>query len=248
MAALALALIHLIAGRPLRVDRTTAVRLMLLGGVAYASETWLFFSALELAPASLLSLVFYSFPLITAVIAAVTRIEPFRPTTAVALILGSAGVLTVFGVARGDLRGPLLALGAAAAVAVYFILAGLLVRGVPASVAATWTAAGAALSLSASAVLSRAGWTLGVLPGGLALGLLTVVAFTALYAAFSRIGSARAAIAQMFEPVVTVVLAALLLGERITGRVALGALLIISSLPVLSIRGRRTAPPAADSI
>ncbi|MDQ3981107.1 MAG: DMT family transporter [Actinomycetota bacterium] len=63
-----------------------------------------------------------------------------------------------------------------------------------------------------------------------------------LFRAIALIGSARAAVASMLEPVATVVLAALLLDESITLRVVLGAVLVVSALPVLA-----TSPPVADS-
>lgn len=237
------------AGTTLGLPRALVFRLLLLGAAAFAAETWLFFTALELAPAGVVSLVFFSFPLITAVIAFSFKLEPARPRTFVALALGSAGVASIFGIAGTDLRGLLLALASAVAVAVYFVLAGILIRGVPPAVAAAWTASGAAVSLSLAAVLSGQALPRAAVPAGVGLGLLTTMAFVALYAAIARIGAPRAAVAQMFEPVVTVVLAAILLGEAITARVALGALLIVSALPVLSGVGRRrSTPPAPDSL
>ncbi|MCA1707605.1 MAG: DMT family transporter, partial [Actinobacteria bacterium] len=81
------------------------------------------------------------------------------------------------------------------------------------------------------------------------LGVATVVAFVGLYAAIGKIGSSRASIAQMLEPIVTVLLGALVLSERLSWRIGLGAALIVSSLPMLAATGHEgDVPPAPDSL
>jgi drug/metabolite transporter (DMT)-like permease len=76
----------------------------------------------------------------------------------------------------------------------------------------------------------------------ISLGVATAFAFVLLYRAIALIGSARVAVASMFEPVATIVLAALLLDEAITARVALGAVLVVAALPILATAPRVEAP------
>ena len=236
---------HALAGRTVAAPRRKLVALLVLGGAGYAFESSLFFLALERAPAAIIELIFYSFPLWVNLIGLAIGLERWRTGVAVALLLGSTGVALIFTVQLDSLAGPLLALGAAVAVALYFIAAQLVIEDVEPSVAATWTAAGAAVSLSLTGLL------LGQpLPGGAwapaaALGIATAFAFFGLYGAIARIGSARTSIANMFEPVTTIFLAALILDERLTVRILAGAALVISALPVLL----RTpaAPASADA-
>jgi drug/metabolite transporter (DMT)-like permease len=76
------------------------------------------------------------------------------------------------------------------------------------------------------------------------LGLASAIAFVALYGAIARLGSSRSAIAAMLEPVTTVLLAAWLLNEALSWRIAAGAALVVSALPVLALTARGTnAPP-----
>lgn len=240
---------HRIRERSLVIDRSQVIRLMLLGGIAYGFESSLFFKALELAPAGIVSLVFFSYPLITAFLTFTLGLEPFRAGTFVALLLGIIGVVAIFDAGPADLAGPLFALAAAAAVAVYFVVATIFMHGIEPSVGATWTALGAAITTSAAGFLGgqslpQSAWTTAV-----ALGAVTTVAFTALYGAMRLIGSSRTAVAQMLEPVVTVAIATLFLGERLTTRIALGAALIISSLPILATTGHdRDVPAPPDSL
>lgn len=219
--------------RSLAVGRGNVTRLLLLGGLGYAVEASLFFAALERAPAGVVALIFYSFPLWTNVIGFATGLERFRPTLAVALALGSGGVALIFSLPEGGLTGPLLALGAAVAVALYYVAAQLWAQDIDPAVAATWTAVGAGLALSGAGIATSSAMPPAALWTAAGLGVATVVAFITLYGAIARIGSARSTIAAMLEPVVTVLLAAVILGEDLSWRMGAGAVLVVSSLPVL---------------
>lgn len=230
----------------LRVGRRKAVRLLGLGALGYGVESTFFFMALERAPASIVGLVFYSFPLWTTLLALSLKLERFDRKLLIALLLGSLGVGSIFSIASTSVTGPLFALAAAVVVAMFYIAAQVLTADTPASVAATWTAIGAAGALWAVALLTRAGLPAAALGHAIALGVATAIAFITMYGAIVRIGSSRAAIANMVELVTTILLAALLLGEDITTRVAIGALLVLSAIPILAIK--RTEPvTAADA-
>ena len=242
-----LGLFHLVTRRSLRVSRNAMWKLFVLGGVSYGLETLLFFAALERAPAGVVALIFYSYPLWTVLISFVTRLEPFRWRLVVALVVGSAGVIVVFSPERGGLAGPLFALGAAVAVAVYFILMQVALRDVDPAPAAFWTSAGAALLMISGALVTRDPLPSDAYAPAFTLAAASAIAFMTLFAAITRIGSSRSAVAAMIEPIATIVLAAFLLDEEITLRVVIGAALVVSALPLLAVT-RRKEIPAADSI
>lgn len=233
--------LHAVTGRSLLVERRKLVALLLLGGAGYAVESSLFFLALDRAPAAIAELIFFSYPLWVNLMGLATGLERFRPRVLVALMLASAGVVLIFSVHGGSVAGRVLALVAAVAVAVYFLCAQVIMRGVPASVGATWTATGAAVSLTVTGVVLRQSLPAAALPHAAALGLATALAFFGLYGAIKRLGSARTSIVTMLEPVTTVFLAALVLGEDLTPRVLAGAALVLAALPVLL----RSTPEAA---
>ena len=218
--------------------RRQATGLFLLGAFGYAFEASLFFAALENAPASVVGLVFYSYPVWTALIGLATGLESYRPQLVAALVLGTAGVALVFSAPVTGLKGPLFALAAAVAVAFYLIGIQVWTKGVDPSASAMWTSAGAACSTGVVALVARQSFPIGATRHAAALGLASAIAFVALYAAISRIGSSRAAIAAMMEPVTTVVLGAMFLDETITWRVVGGAVLVLAALPVVALRGR----------
>lgn len=238
---------HMVMRRSLTLRRSQLVRLLLLGGVGYAFESTLFFAALERAPAAVVGLIFYSYPLWTTIVGLLTGLETFRISIIAALLSGTLGVALVFSVARADPVGALLALAAAFAVTGYFVAAQLFVRDVEPSVAATWTAVGAAATLSAASVMRQVSLPAAAMAPALGLGVVTAFAFAAMFGAISRIGSARTGIAMMLEPVTTVVLAALILEEQITLRVGVGAALVITALPLLLATRPEQPRPVATS-
>src|SRR5687767_7526377 len=139
LAALFLALYHRLRGISLRLDRGPLARTLLAGGFLYGFEATLFFAALQRAPASVVGLVFYSYPIWTTLLGFATGLERFRWRLVGSLALGVAGVALVFSAPTTSLAGPLFALAAAVVVAVYMMVMQVLLRGIPASVAAMWT-------------------------------------------------------------------------------------------------------------
>lgn len=242
-----LALFHVAARRRLWPGRRNAVRLLLLGSLAYAAEAALFFMAAERAPASVVGLVFFTYPTWTALLAFATRMERYSHRTAAALLLGSAGVVVIFSIRLGSLAGPLFALGAAMSLAVYLLVAQVIAAPVSSSVAATWVSAGAALAFGAATLVTGSPLAADAVDEAALLGAASAVAFALLYWAISLIGSTRVTIAGTLEPVSTIALSALLLGESVTPRVLLGAALVVAALPVLATAPSRSAEAAAPA-
>jgi drug/metabolite transporter (DMT)-like permease len=248
LATLLIVIFCLATRRRLWPGRQGAVKLLLLGGFGYGLEASLFFLALEHAPAGVVGLIFYSFPIWTNIIGIVTGLEPPSLRVLIALVVGTAGVASIFAVSGAGLLGPLLALAAALVVAVYLILSQIVLRNQDAPTTALWTSAGAAITVGFAALVVRDAFPAAAVPHASALALASAVAFLLLYAAIKRIGSARSAIANMVEPITTVLLAALILAEELTLRIGIGALLVISALPILvSAEARRDVVTPSDS-
>jgi drug/metabolite transporter (DMT)-like permease len=237
----------LVTRAPIAIGGQKIVRLLLLGAFGYGVEASLFFLALERAPASVVGLVFYSYPMWTTLIAIAAGLERFDKRLLIALLLGTAGIASIFSFTSTPLAGPLFALGAAVMVALFYIGAQILTEETPPGAAALWTAAGAALGVGVVVALQGEGLPRDAVIPALGLGLATAFAFVATYAAVKRIGSSKTAVANMTELVTTIVLAALFLSEEITLRVLLGAVLVLSAIPILAAK-KREALPAADGI
>lgn len=240
VSALVLVTFALITKRSLRLPRRRAVALLGLGGIGYAFEASLFFAALERAPAAVVGLIFYSYPMWTVILGIALKIDAFNKKVLLALILGTAGVAIIFTIPRADPDGMLLALAAAVAVAVYFTLSQLAIKDIDPLAGAAWTTGGAGMALGLVTAVGGEGVPVAAIPQLLGLGIMSAVAFALMYRSISAIGSAKASIVMMVEPVATLLLAAALLGEEISPRVIFGAIVILTALPVLTRRG---APP-----
>jgi drug/metabolite transporter (DMT)-like permease len=240
---------HRSTGRRVSIEKKGAAKPLLLGSAGYAFGAGLFFFALEHAPAGTVALIFFSYPMWTTLIAFTLGTERPNLRLVSALALGTAGVASIFAVSIHDPLGPLLALAAAVAVAAYFTFAQIVLRDVNASAGAFWTMLGALGALGVASLVTAQGLPATALPHAGALGLATALAFVALFGSVRRIGAPRASVATMLEPVTTIGLAAVLLGEEITSRMILGAVLIIAALPMLAGAGRRRpVPPEPDAL
>jgi drug/metabolite transporter (DMT)-like permease len=221
-----------------------------MGALGYAAQAGCYFAALERIDASLLALVLYTFPAIVAVAAVALGRERMsgRRLTALALALGGL-VLVVAGAGTGalDPLGVALALGAALVYSAYILVGdGISGRVRPLLLSAV-VCTGAAVSLTVGTTLlgqlrpgdvALAGW------GWLAcLALVSTVGAIALFfAGLRRVGPTNAAILATVEPLVTVVLAALVFGESLGPVQLAGGALVVSAVFALHARrpgGRR---------
>ncbi|MBA3530616.1 MAG: DMT family transporter, partial [Ardenticatenales bacterium] len=134
----------------------------------------------------------------------------------------------------------------AALYASYIILSSQFLRGQSAlALASAWSITGSLLLLLALALLRGLAWPVGVTAWGSVLALATVstvMPIFTFYAGMQRVGAARAAILSTVEPLLTVMLAMILLGESMTPRQWLGGGLILISILLLQGQGKAATP------
>src|SRR5688500_19722488 len=95
MAAAALLAIAVARGALRGLSRRAVLGLLAMGAVGYATQSGLFFSALERMDASLLALVLYTYPVLVCVAAVALGRERASPRRAGALVGASVGVVLV---------------------------------------------------------------------------------------------------------------------------------------------------------
>ncbi|MDT7547155.1 MAG: hypothetical protein QOE99_3265 [Actinomycetota bacterium] len=216
--------------------------LALLGGVGYVVESLCYFSALTRISAGLTALLLYLYPALVVVLSAVLLRHRPAPVAIGAVIVATVGTaLTIGPVAGGQTTGVLLGLAAAASYAMYIVLSSTAIEGVgPLATAAVVMAAcgvvydALAVATRASLPSSLSAWT--ALAGVTVLG--TVVAVAAFFGALALLGPADTAVLSTVEPVVSVVVAALALGETLSSVQIAGGALVIGAVVVLA----RSAP------
>jgi drug/metabolite transporter (DMT)-like permease len=210
-------------------------------GAVFIGNALFYFTALETVPASTVSLLLYTYPVIVTLLSAIFGLEALAVRGVVAAVLAFGGcALTAGGVVAAG-PGVLFALASAFIYATYIVLCSRFIHGIPPDVAS--------LHLAQVATVGIGAWAFA--HGGLALPrdpvawlvvaaiavLCTVVAMYAFLAGLYRVGPGRAAVLSSLEVLVTLALAYAFLGERLGPRQAAGAVLILSAV-VLQNLGR----------
>ncbi len=215
---------------------------VLAGSLFYAVMSVSFIGAAASIPAGLTLLIFFIHPIMLAGIAHLRGQDRLTPRRAGLAVLALAGL----GLAVGDVAGEISALGIGlallSAVAVCgTILLSVQVRAHTGSVQTSLSFALGAAPVFVVATTLAGGWAL---PSGglgwaavLAQGLGIAVGLAAFFAAYRHIGVLRATMISYVEPLIGVLFAMALLGERLDALQWTGALLTIGALVLMERRG-----------
>jgi drug/metabolite transporter (DMT)-like permease len=212
--------------------------LALMGGFGYVGQALSYFTALTLIPAGLVALLLYLYPAIVTILAVMILKEPISRWKMIALLIALGGtVLTIGPTGGGQLLGVLFGLSAAFIYSVYILVGSKITMQVTAIQSSTVIIVSAALvsgglvaiqgpALPATAV----GWASVV-----AIALIsTILAIVTFFAGLKRVGPTNASTLSTVEPAVTVVLAALVLGETISFFRIIGGMMIIVAVIILA--------------
>ena len=222
------------------LPRRAAIVALAMGAVGYATQSGLFFSALERMDASLLALVLYTYPALVCAGAVLLGRERATARRGVALLIASAGAALVLAGAAGgsvDALAVAMGFGAALAYTTYILVGDRVVAGIPLLALAALVCTGAASTFAAVSLarggpdlsFGAAGW--GWI-GAIAL-VSTVGAILTFFAGLARVGPSAAAILSVLEPVVTVALAAAAFGESLAPVQLLGGAFVIAAVVVM---------------
>lgn len=222
-----------------------ALGIALMGGVGYVGQSLCFFGALQYAQASLVALLLYLYPVFVTILAALFLHERLTPVKLGALVLCSLGTALTVGGGQGQPLGMALAVASALIYSGYIVVGARLTQGVDARATAALVCVAATVSFAGmAAVRASQGlplhWPAGA-GGWAALTAIavcsTVIAILTFFAGLQRLGAGRASMLSTLEPVVTVLLAAMLLGETLTAAQLGGGALILAGVVWLSARG-----------
>ncbi|MCE7945971.1 MAG: DMT family transporter [Chloroflexi bacterium CFX4] len=222
--------------------------LIVLGAVGYAGQSLAYFTALTEASVGLVSLLLYLYPMLVAVLATLFLKEPFTRLKAAALGLALFGlVLTVGGEPDGKPLGIALGILAALLYSCYITFGSTLTRRVSALQSTTVVLSAAACTYGVINLLQGAAFPQ-TADGWLAIAAIalisTVLAVLTFFAGMARVGPTNAALLSTVEPVVSLLLAAVLLGQTPTLLRLFGGVLILSAVILLS----RGALGAAEQV
>lgn len=208
----------------------------------YGAASICFFFALGHAPASVVTVLLYTYPAIVSAVAALLFKERLTRRRVAALLVTFLGCALVAGAfdARTTvaLPGILLGLGAAAGYSAFNLLSARMIGRSSRLVLMTYTFGLSALGVGAVTLLageslSPAGWSPRLWMLLAAIIAVPTFAAVVLYLEGVRaLGAPRAAIASTAEPAFTIALAAVVLGERLSLTQSAGALLVIAGIAI----------------
>jgi len=208
-----------------------------MGALGYVGQSFSYLTAINYASAGLVALLLYLYPIFVAVLSTVFLNEKLTRIKVTALMLALFGTALTVGPAGGQMAGILLAISAALIYSIYIIVGTNVMKHVSAVQSSTVIFASAGivyglltLSNGAHFPASDSGW-LAML--GIIL-ISTIIPVVTFLAGLERIGPTNAAMLSTLEPVVTVLLAAWLFGERLMPIVMVGGGLILVAVILLT--------------
>ncbi len=221
-----------------------------LGAAGYSLQSGLYFAAIQRLDVSMVALLLYTYPAFVTVAALLLGRATPTVRTWVALAIASAGLVLVLlaaGTGAFDLPGALLSLAASLTYTTYILVSDRIIGEIEPLALSMLVLTGATVTFAVAGLvtgsldlaLSAEAWMWLVL---IAL-VSTVVAVSAFFAGLRRVGPSEAAILSTFEPPVTVALAYMALGERLTWLQLVGGGMVLAAVVLLQLRPRPAAAP-----
>ncbi len=226
--------------RPLREYRNT----LLLGVLGFAPQAGLYFMTVKYLDPGLASLLLYLYPaFVVAFSFMFIKRRPQLPQI-VALVFSSAGcVLTLWTRGSYPILGYFFGIAVAITYAAYLVAGEKVMRGLdPVFIVANLLASSAVVYWIIT--LATGAFFLPTSPAAIAgiVGIAvvgSVIPIVTLFASIRLIGSSDASLVSTIEPLFTVVLSALIFGERLTGLQLAGGALILIGVLLLNLKFRK---------
>lgn len=208
-----------------------------MGALGYVGQSFLYLTAIKYASAGLVALLLYLYPFFVAVLSMIFLREVITRVKIIALVLTLFGAALTVGPVSGQLIGALMAITAALIYSIYIIVGTGVMKHVTAVQSSTviFASAGAVYGLltfanGAHLPASNSGWLamLGIIV------VSTIIPVVTFLAGLERVGPTNAAMLSTIEPVVTVLLAAWLFGDKLLPIVMVGGGLILVAVILLT--------------
>ncbi|MBK8784808.1 MAG: DMT family transporter [Anaerolineales bacterium] len=208
-----------------------------MGALGYVGQSFLYLTAINYASAGLVALLLYLYPFFVAVLSMIFLREVITRVKVIALVLALFGAALTVGPVSGQLIGALMAITAALIYSIYIIVGTGVMKHVTPVQSSTviFASAGAVYGLLAFSKgphfpASNSGWLamLGIIV------VSTIIPVVTFLAGLERVGPTNAAMLSTVEPIVTVLLAAWLFGDKLLPIVMVGGGLILVAVILLT--------------
>jgi len=210
-------------------------------GVLLTANLFSLFKAIELIPVSIAILTYFVYPLLTGIIGAMTGIDRLTLTGAATALVAFFGLALIIGADPAGLVviGLVAAVGAALCRTAMLLITRAALKGADARLVTWYTLWSSTIVFVALSALTwnwhwphgSSGWV-----AFLGIGFTTTAAILTLYVSTQRIGPFRTALFMNLEPLMTAVLSAVVLGDRMAPLQVLGGVLMIAALCLFQMR------------
>jgi len=208
-----------------------------MGALGYVGQSFSYLTAIQYASAGLVALLLYLYPMFVFILSVIVLHEKATWVKIAAIMIALLGTALTVDPAGGQLPGILLAISAALIYSVYIIVGTNVMKHVSAmqSSLVIFASAGVVYGIlmafhGVHLPSTSLGW-INIL--GIVL-VATVIPVIAFLAGLERIGPTNAAMLSTLEPVVTVLLAAWIFGERLQSIALLGGGMILIAVILLT--------------
>ena len=208
-----------------------------MGALGYVGQSFMYLTAINYASAGLVALLLYLYPFFVAILSTIFLHEKVTRIKIIALVLALFGTALTVGPVSGQLIGALMAITAAIIYSIYIIVGTNVMKHVTAVQSSTviFASAGAVYGLltllnGVQFPATNSGWLamLGIII------ISTIIPVVTFLAGLERIGPTNAAMLSTLEPIVTVLLAAWLFGDKLLPIVMIGGGLILVAVILLT--------------
>lgn len=212
---------------------------LLLGAVGYVGQSFCYFTALNYASSSVVSLLLYTYPALVMIGSTIFLKEKITVQKVISLCLALIGAFVIIGAEfHANPTGIVLSVLSAVFYSVYILISSQVVK------AGTGIQSSAFIMLGAAVVYGIMNLFLGFTPptqinGLVAVSLIalisTVLAFWSFFTGMEKTGPSTAALVSTLEPVVTVLSSVIILSEKITVNIIAGGCLVLAALIVTAL-------------
>ncbi len=214
----------------------TLIQLAGMGALGYVGQSFCFMSAIQYASTGLVALLLYLYPVFVTILTMIFHKSRVTTQTGLALILATVGAALTANPQGGKLPGILLAISAAIIYAFYILVGDGVMKKVSAVQSSFVIFSSAALVFGVMTLIRGAHWPASqngwLAAGGIAV-IATMIPVATFLAGLKIIGPTDASLLSTLEPVVTVILAAMILGEAVQPLMIAGGVLILVAVILL---------------
>ena len=219
-----------------------------MGGLGYVGQSFCYMSAIQYASTGLVALLLYLYPVFVTVLTVIVQKKKITSRTILALVLATGGAALTANPEGGQLPGILLAVSAALIYAVYIIVGTDVMKQVSSVQSSAVIFASAAVVFGLMTLIRGAHWpatqTGWLAVSGIAL-VATMLPVATFLAGLKIVGATDASLLSTLEPVVTVILAAVVLSEPILPSMLIGGALILAAVVITVQRQKKPGGNAA---